>query len=64
MLSKLLKRLPKKYYDRVAGFDAEDDLIDDCKYILYISEKYNDSQYYPSYPVRSVNEAVNIIKEL
>ena len=32
--AKLLRRLPKKYRDRVDFIEPEDDLIDDCKLIL------------------------------
>ena len=31
---KLLKKLPKKYHERVLDFEQEDDLVDDCKYML------------------------------
>ena len=59
LLEKLLKRLPKKYHDRVVDIDAEDDLVDDCKYMLYYSDDYTDGG---SYPVRSITEAIDYIK--
>ena len=36
LMEKLFKRLPKKYHDRVDMLEAEDGLIDDCKYMLYL----------------------------
>lgn len=60
---KLLAKLPKKYHDRVVSLEAEEDLCDDCKYMLYYSEQYTDGECYgSSYPVRSIAEAINYIK--
>lgn len=62
-LEKLFKRLPKKYHDRVDNFEEEDDLVDDCKYMLYYSVNYTDGDCYgSSYPVRSITEAIDYIK--
>ena len=62
-LEKLFKRLPKKYHDRVDNFELEDDLVDDCKYMLYYSENYTDGECYgSSYPVKSITEAIDYIK--
>lgn len=62
-LEKLFKRLPKKYHDRVDNFEEEDDLVDDCKYMLYYSDDYTDGECYgSSYPVRSITEAIDYIK--
>lgn len=61
----LLKRLPKQYHDRVKDFTIEDDLVDDCKYMLYWTNEYTDSDgdgYGGSYPVRSIKEAIDFIK--
>lgn len=64
LLQKLLKRLPKKYHDRVVNIEEEEDLVDDCKYMLYFSEEYTDDGqcYGSSYPVRSITEAIDYIK--
>ena len=60
---KLLKKLPKKYHDRVVSLEAEEDLCDDCKYMLYYSAQYTDGECYgSSYPVRSIDEAIDYIK--
>ena len=60
---RLLKRLPKKYHDRVVDIEAEDDLVDDCKYMLYYSDDYTDGECYGgSYPVVSISEAIYFIK--
>lgn len=62
-LEKLFKRLPRKYHERVAFIEAEDDLIDDCKYMLYYSANYTDGECYGgSYPVKSITEAIDYIK--
>ena len=62
-LEQLLKRLPKKYHDRVENIESDIDLVDDCKYMLYYSEQYTDGECYgSSYPVRSITEAINYIK--
>lgn len=60
---KLLKRLPKKYHDRVEDIELEEDLVDDCKYMLYYTEQYTDGDCSGScYPVKSINEAIDFIK--
>lgn len=61
----LLKRLPKKYHCIVRDFEEEDDLVDDCKYMLYWTDEYTDGEYAGScFPVRSINEAIHFIKEV
>ena len=64
-LEKILKRLPNKYHDRVRDIEEECDLIDDCKYIVYYSENYTDGDCYgSSYPVKSITEAIDFIKNI
>lgn len=64
-LQKLLKSLPKKYHDRVKNIEAEDDLVDDCKYMLYFADEYIDEDLFGScYPVKNISEAIKIIKNL
>lgn len=64
LTEKLLKRLPAKYHRLVKGIEAEDGLIDDCKYMLYFNDHVAlfgyDETY--SYPVKSISEAINVIK--
>lgn len=60
---KLLKRLPKKYHERVVKFEQEDDLVDDCKYMIYYSNDYTDGECAGgSYPIKSISEAIDFIK--
>ena len=60
---KLLKRLPKKYHERVSDFEQEDDLVDGCKYMLQYSNDYTDGECAGvCYPVRSISEAIEFIK--
>lgn len=59
----LLKRLPKKYHCVVRDFEEEDDLVDDCKYMLYWTDEYTDGECAGScFPVRSITEAIYFIK--
>ena len=63
----LLKRLPKKYHERVKDIEEEDDLVDDCKYMLYWNEPYTDDERFgvgSCFPVRTITEAVKHIKDL
>lgn len=59
---KLLKRLPQNLHWVVKDFEAESDLIDDCKYMLYFNEnvKMFGERIY-SYPVKSIKEAIDVI---
>lgn len=59
----LLKRLPKKYHNRFVKICMEDDLIDNCNYMLYYSEYFTDGDCKGgSMPVKSINEAIYILK--
>ena len=61
---KLLKRLPKKYHERVSEFEQEYDLVDGCKYMLQYSSGYTDGECANGcYPVRSISEAIDFIKQ-
>ncbi len=65
LTQKLLEKLPKKYHDRVVRLEGGEDLIDDCKYLLTYSNDYTDGECYgSSYPVRSITEAINFIKNV
>lgn len=59
---KLLKRCPKKYWDRIYDFDEEDGLIDGCKYMLSLNEPYH-IYGEESVPVKSITEAVQFLKD-
>lgn len=60
---KLLKRLPKKFHDRVAFFFKANDLIDNCKYLLFYSHNYTDGNCRgASVPFKSINETIDFIK--
>lgn len=62
-LRKLLKRLPKKYHERVENLEAENGLIDDCKYMLYFRNGWKYHGEFESVPVRSMAEAIEYIKD-
>lgn len=58
-----LSWIPKKYQERVCCIEREDDLIDDCKYMLYFNEDWYWDEDYWSIPVKSKQEALQFIKE-
>lgn len=62
---KLLKRLPPKYHCMVSDIVAEDGLIDDCRYMLYLNPgvSFGGIKNIGSLPVKSITEAALIIKE-
>lgn len=66
LLNVLLKRLPKKYHDRVDNIEEEPDLVDGCKYMLYYNENYKDFEGIAGscFPVRNMDEARDFIKDL
>lgn len=58
LTNRLLQALPAKYRDRVKKLEAEPDLVDDCQYMLYWTDKYTDGeQKSGSYPVKNIREA-------
>lgn len=60
---KLLERLPKKYHNRLSNITKEDDLCDDCKYLVWWTNEFTDGECIGScYPVKSISEAVCFIK--
>ena len=61
-MNKLLKRLPKKYHERVIDFTLEDGLIDNCKYILTFADGYTWNGY-ETLPCKSITEAVAFVRE-
>lgn len=58
---RLISRLPMKYRQMVRDLSAEDDLIDDCKYILQFADGYAWDGY-ETLPVRSITEAIEFVK--
>lgn len=60
-MEKLLKRLPKKYVNRVDDFYHEEGLIEG-KYMLEFKNGYS-WHGYESLPCKSVTEAINFIKQ-
>lgn len=60
----LLKRLPKKYHERVGSIEEESGLIDDCKYIITTAEGWYFERFenLDSIPVRSITEAIRYFK--
>jgi hypothetical protein len=58
----------KRYFnrwelERIEAFEEEGDLIDGCKYILYIKEQYREYKDESSFPVRSIKEAKQFLKD-
>lgn len=58
----LLKRLSKKYHERVGDLEEEIGLIDDCKFIITLKEPYCFEDGGRDYPCRNYKEAIYIIK--
>ena len=61
----LLRRLPKRYHERVVDFTPEEGLIDDCEYILQYSNDYTDGDCEGgTLPCRSIKEACYIVRDV
>lgn len=58
----LFGSLPSKFCDRVYKIERDYDLIDDCKYILYLNDNYHFLGM-QSFPVKSIKEAVSFIMD-
>lgn len=54
--------IPKKYQERFKSLEAEDGLIDDCKYILTFARGWA-WEGFGNVPVRSKKEAIEYLKE-
>ena len=55
--------IPQKYRERVASIEAEDGLIDDCKYMLYFDKDWCWSEDYWAIPVKNKKEALHFIRD-
>ena len=61
----LLRRLPKRYHERVVDLKPEEGLIDDCKYILRYSKDYTDGDCEGgALPCRSIKDACYIVRDV
>lgn len=60
---KLLNRLPQKYWERFNTIVREYDLIDDCKFMLYLNNGWVFFEDCSSIPVRNLSEAIRFIKD-
>ena len=58
----LIRRLSKKYQERVKDLSCENDLIDNCKFIITLKEPYCFEDGGRTYPCRNYKEAINMIK--
>lgn len=58
-----LKWVPKRYQERIENLEKGEDLIDNCKYMLYFNENWCWDEDYCSIPVKSKKEALEFIKE-
>ena len=56
-------KVPKKYQKYFKKLEAEDGLIDNCKYMLYFADGYAWMGQYPVMPVKSKKEALQFIRE-
>ena len=63
MKEKLLKRLPKKYYNRMQDFVVGNGLIDNCKYYILLFANDYTWNGYESLPCKSITEAVTFVRE-
>lgn len=57
MKEKLFKYLGKKHQVKVMDLQAEDGLIEDCKYMLYFNPNYGFNGY-DSVPCKNIDEAI------
>lgn len=55
-------KVPKKYQERFAKLEAEEGLIEDCKYMLYFAKGWALGDF-PDVPVKSKAEAIRYLKE-
>lgn len=55
-------KVPEKYKKYFGSLEAEDGLIDDCKYMLYFAPGYAYMGEYPCMPVLSKKEALEFLK--
>ena len=58
-----LNWVPIKYRERVARLEREYDLIDDCKYMLYLNKNWYWGIDDWCVPVKSKKEALQFIKD-
>lgn len=63
LTDKVRKRLPKDKQDALDYIEEADDLVDNCKYLVYYTDEYSDGECIgSSYIVKTLSEAVEYIK--
>ena len=60
---KIKLNLPKYLEERLGRLEREYDLIDDCKYMLYLAEGWCWEEDYWCLPVKNKKEAIQYLKE-
>jgi hypothetical protein len=55
--------IPKKYLERVDRVEAEDGLIDDCKYMLYFKDGWAYEGEYWCLPCKSKKEILEFVRD-
>lgn len=56
-------KLPKYLQERFSSLEAEPELIDGCRYMLYFNKNWCWSEDYWAIPVVSKKEAIQFLKE-
>jgi predicted transcriptional regulator len=59
----LINKIPAYLRERVLSIEAEDGLIDDCRYMVYMNDGWLVMTDYTSVPVKSIKEAIQFIKD-
>ena len=63
-MRKLESYLNKKQRAMIQSIDAEDGLVDDCKYMVYLKEGFTFADEGNSYPVKNIRELKEIMEDV
>ena len=62
-MNNLKDKLPKGLRERVRELVAEDGLIDNCRYMLYLNDGWKFVEGGMSLPIRSIKEAISFLND-
>lgn len=57
-------KTPKQYQNKIESIQRESDLIDDCKYMVYLKDGIEHEVFGDSFPIKNTKELQEIMNEL
>lgn len=57
-------KIPKKYEAQIASIESEGGLIDDCKYMVYLKDGFEQYAFGDSFPIKNRKELDEFMEDV